>query len=169
MAVEQTQLIRIKAPPLRYRYDALRKGIAMVSIQAHGGGAFLVKTLEWWRNWRRTRNGLAELHQPTGLELLARDVNLSPGDLRAVTAKWPDGSDLLRRRMMTLQLDPEQFSPAELGALRDLQRVCTLCGSKSPCEHDLARDTSSADWRNYCLNVDTLDALQSEVHLPKTR
>jgi hypothetical protein len=79
-----------------------------------------------------------------------------------VTAKWPDGSDLLRWRLMTLQLDPEQFSPAEFGALRDLQRVCTMCGGKNPCEHDLARDTSSADWRSYCPNVDTLDALQSE-------
>ena len=141
----------------------LRKGIAMISVQARRGTAFLVNILEWWRNWRRTRNGLVELHQlRTGLELLARDVNLSPGDLRAVTAKWPDDSDLLRRRMTTLQLDPEQFSSTELGALRDLQRVCTLCGSKSPCEHDLAKDTSSADWRNYCPNVDTLDALQSE-------
>ncbi len=135
----------------------------MISVQARGGGAFLVNILEGWRNWRRTRNGLAELHQfRTDVELLAIDVNLSPGDLRAVTAKWPDGNDLLRRRMTTLQLDPEQFSSAELGALRDLQRVCTLCGSKTPCQHDLARDTSSADWRNYCPNVDTLDALQSE-------
>ncbi len=32
---------------------------------------------------------------------------------------------------------------------------------KSPCEHDLAGDASSAEWRNYCPNVDTLDALQS--------
>jgi len=123
----------------------LRKGLAMISVQARGGGAFLVNILEGWRNWRRTRNGLAELHQfRTDVELLARDVNLSPGDLRAVAAKWPDGSDLLHRRMTTLQFDPERFSSAELAALRDLQRVCTLCGSKSLCEPDLARATSSA-------------------------
>jgi hypothetical protein len=29
-------------------------------------------------------------------------------------------------RLTTLQLHPEQFSPAEFGALRDLQRLCTL-------------------------------------------
>jgi uncharacterized protein YjiS (DUF1127 family) len=147
----------------------LRKGIAMIFVQAHGGGAFLVNILEWWRRWRRTRNGLAELHRlRTGVELLARDVNLSPWDLRAVIAKWPDGDDLLRRRLATLPLDPELFSSAQFGALRDLERVCTLCGSKSPCKHDLAKNASSAGWRNYCPNVETLDALQSESTSRKT-
>ncbi len=143
----------------------------MISVQARkGGGAFLVNIFDWWCSWRRTRNGLAELHRfRTGLELLARDVNLSLGDLRVVAAKWPDDGDLLPRRLTTLQLDPEQFSSAQLGALRDLERVCTLCGSKSRCEHDLARNASTADWRGYCLNVATLDALQSESNLPETR
>jgi hypothetical protein len=146
-------------------------GIAMISVQARkGGGAFFVNILDWWCSWRRTRNGLAELHRfRTGLELLARDVNLSLWDLRVVAAKWPDDGDLLPRRLTTLQLDPEQFSSAQLGALRDLERVCTLCGSKSRCEHDLARNASTADWRGYCLNVATLDALQSESNLPETR
>jgi len=143
-------LIPIKAPPLGYVIMQSEKGIAMIPVQTREGGAFLVNILESWRSWRKMRKGLAELHQlRTGLELLARDVNLSPWDLRAVAAKWPDDGDLLRRRLTTLQLDPEQFSSVQLGALRDLQRVCTLCDSKSPCEHDLARDASSADWRGY--------------------
>jgi uncharacterized protein YjiS (DUF1127 family) len=115
MAVEQPKLIPIKAPPLGYVIMQLEKGIAMISVQAREGGAFLVNILEWWRSWRRTRNGLAELHRlRAGLEFLARDVNLSPWDLRAVAAKWPDGGDLLGRRLTTLQLDPEQFSSAQL-------------------------------------------------------
>jgi hypothetical protein len=143
----------------------------MISVQARkGGGAFFVTILDWWCSWRRTRNGLAELHRfRTGLELLARDVNVSLWDLRVVAAKWPDDGDLLPRRLTTLQLDPEQFSSTQLGALRDLERVCTLCGSKSRCEQDLARNASTADWRGYCLNVATLDALQSESNLPETR
>jgi uncharacterized protein YjiS (DUF1127 family) len=156
-------LIPIKAPPLGYVIMQSEKGIAMIPVQTREGGAFLVNILEWWRSWRRTRNGLAELHRfRAGLELLARDVNLSPWDLRAVAAKWPDGGDLLDRRLTKLRLDPEQFSSAQLGALRDLERVCTLCGSKSRCEHDLKRNASTAGWRDYCFNVATLDALQSE-------
>ena len=156
-------MIPIKAPPLGYVIMQSEKGIAMIPVQTREGGAFLVNILEWWRSWRRTRNGLAELHRfRTGLELLAREVNLSPWDLRAVAAKWPEGGDLLGRRLTTLRLDAEQFSSAQLGALRDLERVCTLCGSKSRCEHDLERNVSTADWRDYCFNVATLDALQSE-------
>jgi len=139
----------------------------MISVQAREGGGFLVNILDWWRSWRGTRKGLAELHRfRTSVELLARDVNLSPWDLRAVAGEWPDGSDLLCHRLTTLRLNPEQFSSTQLGALRDLERVCTLCGSKSRCEHDLARNASTADWRGYCFNVATLDALQNESSFP---
>jgi len=137
----------------------------MISVEApKGGGAFLVNIFDWWCSWRRTRNGLAELHRfRTGLELLARDVNLTLGDLRAVAAKWPDDGDPLRGRLRTLQLDPELISSAQSYGLRDLERVCTLCGSKRRCERDLVRNAGSADWRDYCLNVATLDALQGRA------
>jgi len=48
------------------------------------------------------RNALAELHQFTALESVARDLSISPQDLYAVTAKWPSGSDLLNERMTAL-------------------------------------------------------------------
>jgi hypothetical protein len=141
-----------------------RKGIAMISVRAREGGTFLSDIVEWWRRLRSRRHCLAELDRfPAGLELLARDVNLSPWDLRAVAAKWPDGDDLLGRRLRTLQLDPELISSAQSYGLRDLERVCTLCGSKRRCERDLVRNAGSADWRDYCLNVATLDALQGRA------
>ena len=136
----------------------------MFSVRAREGGAFLVNIVEWWRKLRTRHHCLAELDRfPAGLELLARDVNLSPWDLRAVAAKWPDGDDLLRRRLRTLQLDPELLSSAQSWAHRDLERVCTLCGSKSRCERDLTRNAGSANWRDYCLNAATLDALQGQA------
>jgi hypothetical protein len=140
------------------------RGISMFSMRAREGSAFLVDIVEWWRKLRRRRHCLAELDRfPAGLKLLARDVNLSPWDLRAVAAKWPDGDDLLRRRLRTPQLDPELISSAQSCAHRDLERVCTLCGSKSRCERDLTRNAGSANWRDYCLNAATLDALQGQA------
>jgi len=124
-------------------------------------GAFLSSIREGWRNWRTRRKALAELHQFTALDTVARDLSLSLQDLHAVTAKWPSGSDLLNERMTALRLDPNRFSPGELGALRDAQRVCTLCGSKTTCKHDLAENPTSGDWRSYCPNVDTLAQLQT--------
>jgi hypothetical protein len=143
----------------------MRKGIAMTSVPAREGTAFFLDIIEWWRKLRTWRHCLAELDRfPAGLELLARDVNLSPWDLRAVAAKWPDDGDLLRRRLAALNPDPEPIESGQYSALRDLERVCTLCGSKNRCERDLAANAKGDDaWRGYCLNVGTLDALQGQA------
>ena len=125
-------------------------------------GVFLVRIREWWRNWCARRNGLAELRQPTVLEFVAKDLNLSPQELHAVAAKWPNGSELLYARMAVLRLNRKQFSPAELGVLRDAERVCTLCGNKKTCKHDLASNPTGSDWLSYCPNVDTLCELQTQ-------
>jgi hypothetical protein len=118
---------------------------------------------EWWRGLRTRRAGLDELYRfGSDLERLARDVNLSAPDLHAIVAKWPSGAGLLQRRLATLELDPSVFSPVRSDAARDLERVCALCGSKARCEHDLTGRASNPAWRDYCLNVSTLDALQSE-------
>jgi hypothetical protein len=34
-----------------------------------------------------------------------------------------------------------------------------LCGSKTRCAHDLARDPGSTSWRTYCPNEPTIRAL----------
>jgi hypothetical protein len=43
-----------------------------------------------------------------------------------------------------------------------MQRVCTMCSQKPHCGHDIDRDPSDPEWRDYCPNVDTLDALEAE-------
>jgi len=122
------------------------------------------KLAEWWRRVRAKRKSLDELARfGGGLERLARDLNLSAWDLRAVVAKWPTGGDLLGRRLTMLQLDPATFSSGQSAAVRDLERVCSLCDSKARCEHDLAGRAPNPEWRDYCLNVPTLDALQRET------
>jgi hypothetical protein len=151
-------LIRIKAGQPRNRDHRNQKGIAMICLRARESSALLAKVLGRWRGLRRRRHCLAELGRfPAGLELLAQDMNLSSSELRAIAAKWPDGSDLLRRRLAMLELDPDA------SALRDLERVCTLCANKRACERNLATSVTGADWRGYCLNVPTFDALQSEA------
>jgi hypothetical protein len=46
--------------------------------------------------------------------------------------------------------------------MRDLQRVCTVCGSKRRCEHELTNNPSYPAWQKYCLNATTLLALEAE-------
>jgi len=94
---------------------------------------------------------------------IARDVGVSAADLRRLAASTPGGADLLRQRMAGRRLDPETVARAEPDVMRDLQRVCALCGSKRECERDLAVDLHDPRWRAYCPNVQTLDALAEEA------
>jgi hypothetical protein len=104
---------------------------------------------QWWRNWNRRRRNIAELDWR-----IAHDLALSPADLRILAGKWPD--DLLSRRLEQLDLDGAHVEPQ---VLRDLERVCTLCGSKRRCGRELARDPSDSRWLEYCPNATTLSAL----------
>lgn len=122
----------------------------------------------WWRNWTAARANVANLDccGADQTERIAHDVGVSAPELRALAGKWPDAADLLNRRLAALELDPAEIRRTEPQVLRDLQRVCTMCGSGRECTHDLARDPSDPVWREYCPNVTTLDAVAAERAKP---
>jgi hypothetical protein len=85
---------------------------------------------------------------------------VSGAELRVLAGKWPD--DLLSRRLKQVELDAAEIVRSEPEVVRDLQRVCTVCGSKRKCDHDLANRRSDSAWVKYCPNATTLDALVAE-------
>jgi hypothetical protein len=110
---------------------------------------------QWWQNWNRRRRNIAELDWR-----IAHDLGISRADLRVLAGKWPD--DSLSRRLDQLDFDAAELAHREPQVLRDLERVCTLCGSKRRCGRDLAGDPSDSRWLEYCPNVTTLNALVAE-------
>ena len=88
---------------------------------------------------------------------MARDLGMSRGELSVLAGKWPDSADLLSRRLERVNL-----AGVEPQVLRDLERVCTLCGSKRKCEYDLTIDPSHPAWTGYCPNAPTINALMAE-------
>jgi hypothetical protein len=102
------------------------------------------------------------------MERIARDVGVGGGDLSVLAGKWPDAADLLYWRMNEIKLDRMEITHADPQVMRDLQRVCTVCGSKRRCEHALANKPSDPAWRKYCPNATTLLALAAE-RAAKTR
>ncbi|TMJ02021.1 MAG: hypothetical protein E6G97_14435 [Alphaproteobacteria bacterium] len=114
-----------------------------------------------WHNWRKCRATVAELGSYETARV-ARDVNVSTPELTTLAGKWPDAADFLSQRLAALQLDETAVARTEPQVLRDMERVCALCNEKPHCGHDLDRDPSNAEWRDYCPNVDTLDALEAE-------
>jgi hypothetical protein len=88
---------------------------------------------------------------------MARDLGMTPGELSVLAGKWPDSADLLSRRLEQVNL-----TGVEPQVLRDLERVCTLCGNKRKCEYDLTIHPSSGIWTGYCPNAPTINALMTE-------
>jgi len=113
----------------------------------------------WFREWGRRRTRLAELAScgPAEVEHMARDLGMSRGELSVLAGKWPDSVDLLSRRLQQVRL-----GGVEPQVLRDLERVCTLCGSKRKCEYDLTIHPSNRAWTEYCPNAPTITALTAE-------
>jgi len=73
--------------------------------------------------------------------------------------------DLLRRRMLALELDPFEMALSDPALLRHLQRCCGLCESREDCASDLVRASAGQawqgrdDWRDYCENALALEML----------
>ena len=93
---------------------------------------------------------------------------LPPEMLLSLSGHGLYGSNLLERRMVTLNLNPEEVARSEPELFRGFQRLCTSCRSPMRCARDLAqefaRDPSepaSSDWRDYCPNATPLNMLST--------
>jgi hypothetical protein len=125
---------------------------------------FVRRLAHWWRSWNGSRRAMADLDNcgSAEMERIARDVGVSGADLSILAGKWPDAADFLYRRMNEIKLDRMEITQADPQVMRDLQRVCTVCGSKRRCEHALAKNPSDPAWQKYCPNATTLLALAAE-------
>jgi len=122
----------------------------------------LKSMLAWCRAWFRGSSALDfECCGEAEIERMARDVRMSVSELRAMARKGPKAADLLLRRMAALDLDPKEVARLEPAALRDLQRVCTMCKSHRRCASDFAHDAPLPAWESYCPNAGTLAALSA--------
>ena len=122
-----------------------------------------------FRDWARHRKLIRQCRQRLDacdsqeIERIARDVGLSPSDLRHMAELGPDAAKQLLDRMALLHLDPDALAKSEPNTMRDLQRLCSNCESKKQCQRDLLLASDDQAWRHYCPNADTLDTLQSEA------
>jgi hypothetical protein len=123
---------------------------------------------EWWRNFRAELARVREL-DACGPEVghIARDVGLSESELRTIAAKRPDAADQLKLRLEAMHLDSAELQRSDPLVMRDLERVCTVCGSKRQCTRDWIRYPDDEAWRAYCPNAQTLDALDGASRADK--
>lgn len=67
--------------------------------------------------------------------------------------------DILMRRMLALDLDPDAVARTEPQLIRDLAQRCARCPSRDRCRQDLERGGADPAWESYCPAAILLDAL----------
>jgi hypothetical protein len=123
---------------------------------------FVLDAIAGWinkyRNMRGAHDELEHCSQEDVMQI-AKDLGVSVSDLRGLAAKGPGAADTLHKMLLALSVDPQDVAKADPAAMRDLQRLCVVCGQKRRCQHELARGTAAEHFREFCPNAYTLDAL----------
>ena len=91
--------------------------------------------------------------------LIARDIGVSPEELRFAASKGPHAADELPKLLRALGVDPQKLASDDPAIMRSLERICISCGHKNQCQHDLAAGTAASYYRDYCPNAMSLDEL----------
>ena len=118
---------------------------------------------DWVKKYRYAaglRNELAQCG-PEEVANTARELGLSSRDLYRMARKGPNAADLLQKMLLALGVSPQKLASEDPLIMRDLQRLCIMCGQKKQCKHELAAGTAGNNFRDFCPNAFTLEALLS--------
>jgi hypothetical protein len=123
---------------------------------------------DWVNRYRQKFNIDSSLGMcsPDEVMHVARDLRLTTAELQELARKGPNAADLLLKMLVALKVDPVALEKADPQVMRDLQRLCTTCGAKKRCEHELAQGSAGEHFREFCPNAFTLDALLSQKSRP---
>jgi hypothetical protein len=116
---------------------------------------------DWIKRYRHAIGLRDELAQ-CGLDdvrSMAKDIGVSPDQLRELASKGAGASDLLQKMLLALHVDPKALAEIDPLVGYDLQRLCITCSHKKQCKHELAAGTAATTFREFCPNAITLDAL----------
>jgi len=116
---------------------------------------------QWMTKYRRARSFRQELMDCSADEVtrMAHDLKIQPAELATIAKQGPDSADLLQKLLVALGVDAKGIEHDDPLVMRDLQRLCTSCADKRQCRFDLANGVLAENFRNYCPNAFTLDAL----------
>ncbi len=136
----------------------------------HADGVFGA-IADWVRKYRSYAGNDDTFGQCTVDEVqrIAKDLRMSPGELRAIARKEPGAADLVQKMLVALGVAPESLMKRDPAIMQDLQRLCVSCSHKSRCQHELAIGEAAERFHEFCPNAYTLDALLKRDSLPFQR
>ena len=122
---------------------------------------FLNAVANWVTRYRdaiKTRRELARC-EADEVARMAHDIGLSPDELVSLVKKGPHAADELPRLLRALGVDPQELASCDPGTMRSLEYICTTCGHKDQCRHDLAIGATPRGYHDYCPNATSIDLL----------
>ena len=125
---------------------------------------FVTKVIDLFGDWLKQRRELNELLEfaadPGELERLARELNVTPADLKRLVLQGSQGENELLYTLTALGIDETALRRAQPALLRDMERVCSFCTHKRQCHEQLAAGTAATNYVEYCENADAIDTLR---------
>ena len=117
-------------------------------------------------DWLQHQREMRELRDMNSGDFarIARDLCVSPAELDAVVRQGPHASDELQKLLKALGIDEAALSRAHPVLQRDMVRVCSACGQKALCNHDLDSGTLAQRYAAYCPNASAIDELSQKSH-----
>ena len=122
----------------------------------------VLKSIAQWISRYREANALRNqlmACSPEEVARMASDMGITSNQLATLARKGPHAADLLQKLLVALGVDAEGLALDDPMIMRDLQRLCTTCGYKRQCALDVEAGTIACNFRDYCPNSFTLDAL----------
>ena len=117
--------------------------------------------LSTFADWIKHRREMREVRQldRADFDRIATDLRVSPADLDELVRQGPHSADELPKMLKALGISEADLAKTQPTLLRDMERVCALCGHKRRCDRDLIAGTAAEHFTGYCPNAPTIEQL----------
>jgi Family of unknown function (DUF6455) len=117
--------------------------------------------IDVFARWLKHRRQIAESCNcdPAEYAQIARDLNVSTGELDALVRRGAHAADALPKMLAALDIDQRAIERVEPMVVRDMERVCSVCEHERQCARELAAGKAAERYAEFCPNAPTLKTL----------
>ena len=126
---------------------------------------------EWVSIYRYTFGCLHDefgLCGPDEVVRVAKEIGLTPSELRDLASEGPGTVNLLKDMLVALHVDPKILADTDPLIRRELQWLCLTCNNKKRCKQELANETAPDHFREFCPNAVSFDELFDRTGQPSS-
>jgi hypothetical protein len=105
---------------------------------------------------------------PDEVMRMAKEIGVTPSQLHELVSKGPGNANLLKAMLVALHVDPKVLADMDPLIMRELKWLCITCSNKKRCEHEIAKETATEHFREFCPNAVSLDELLDQKGQPSS-